>query len=71
MRLAIPASYAVTVVAAMYGGLFHSDGVFPHIDAQFGDPLSDIVVGLAAAVFAAILWEVVTELHTMFSRMRN
>jgi hypothetical protein len=71
MRLPVPTSYVVTVMAAMYSGLFHSDGLFPHIEAQFEDVVSDIVFGLAAGVFAAILCEAITELRALFSRMRG
>ena len=60
-------------MAAMYGGLclFHTDGLFPHIEAQIGDAVFDGVVGLAAAVFAAILWEAITEVRALFFRIHR
>jgi hypothetical protein len=63
-------SYVVCVAAGFAIGLFRGDWAFPYIETAFGDPLDDIVLGLAGGVFAAIAWEVVNELRIAFSCRR-
>jgi hypothetical protein len=67
----IQLSYAVCLVGGAAAGLFFGDTVFPQLEALVGDPLDDIVLGLAAALFAAIAWEMVSELNAVFPRMRR
>ena len=64
-------SYAVCLVGVAAVGLLFGHKVFPKLEALLGDPLNDIVLGLAAALFAAIAWEVVSELNAVFPRMRR
>jgi hypothetical protein len=64
-------SYAVCLVGGAAVGLLFGDTVFPQLEALIGDPLDDIALGLAAALFAAIAWEVVSELNIVFPRMHR
>jgi hypothetical protein len=64
-------SYAVCLVGVAAVGFLFGDRVFPKLQALLGDPLDDIVLGLAAALFAAIAWEAVSESNAVFSRMRR
>jgi len=43
-------------------GLVFGDRVFPQLEAAFGDPLTDIVLGIAGLVLAATAYELVVML---------
>jgi hypothetical protein len=58
MTRADPKVFALTVTGGMIPGLVLGDHIFPQLEAAFGDPLTDIVLGLWGAIFAGFLCEV-------------
>jgi hypothetical protein len=51
-------SYTIYVLGGMVIGLFFGDKAFPQLEAAFGDPFTDIVLGVGGAIFAAVAYEV-------------
>jgi hypothetical protein len=58
LKSRVPVSYTVYVLGGMFIGLFFGDKAFPQFEAAFGDPVTDIVLGVGGAVFAAVAYEV-------------
>jgi hypothetical protein len=60
MRLRAPKVYTLYVTGGFVGGLLFGARVFSEIDGAFGDPTTDIVLGLLGAIVAALVYEIVT-----------
>ena len=59
MKLKIPSPYTLSVGGGMVFGLIFGDRLFPQLEAAFGDPLTDILLGLLGALIAALIYEIV------------
>ena len=57
MTRADPKIYAVAVTGGMLVGLIVGVKMFPQLETAFGDPLTDIVLGLWGAIIAGFLCE--------------
>jgi hypothetical protein len=55
---------ALAVTGGMVLGLIFGDHIFPQLEIAFGDPLTDIILGLWGAIVAGFLFE-------MFAFVRN
>ena len=63
MKLRIPTTYTLTVIGGVVVGLFLGDRMFSELEVVFGDPLTDIVLGVLGAVIASLIYEVVAVLR--------
>ena len=60
MRVRLP--YIVCLVAGLAIGVGFGGGIFPQLEVAFGEPLTDIFLGIVGVVFAAIAYEAVAML---------
>jgi hypothetical protein len=56
--------FVLAVTGGMVLGLTFGDRIFPQLETAFGDPLTDIILGLWGAIVAGFL-------HEMFAFIRN
>jgi 4-hydroxybenzoate polyprenyltransferase len=61
----IPKLYTLTVIGGFVVGLLFGDHVFPEFEAVFGDPTTDIVLGVLCAIIASLIYEIVVHLREM------
>jgi hypothetical protein len=52
-------SYMACLAAGTVLGLLFGDRLFPDLEALFGDPVTDVFLGLAGMVLAAVAYEAV------------
>ena len=50
----------MSVITGLVMGFVFGDLIFPELKAAYGTPHTDIVLGLAGAFFAAVIYEIVT-----------
>ena len=60
MRVRLP--YIACLVAGLAIGVGFGGGIFPQLKVAFGEPLTDIFLGIVGVVFAAIAYEAVAML---------
>ncbi len=52
--------FTLSVITGLVMGFVFGDLIFPELKAAYGTPHTDIVLGLAGAFFAAVIYEIVT-----------
>jgi hypothetical protein len=56
--------FALAVTGGMVLGLTLGDHIFPQLEIAFGDPLTDIILGLWGAILAGFLFEMFAFVRT-------
>ena len=62
MKLRGSTSYTLSLLAGMAIGLALGEWFFSDIDAVFGEPWADIIMGLGGAVLGGLVHEIVVNL---------
>jgi hypothetical protein len=51
------------VSACFVAGLLFGDFVFPDLEDAFGDPMTDLLLGLLGAIVASLIYEIVAHIR--------
>jgi hypothetical protein len=65
MKLWIPTAHTLSLSGGFMVGLFYGDHVFPEIETAWGDPTTDIFLGVLCAIVASLIYDIVTHIRAM------
>ncbi len=64
--------FTLSVITGLVTGFIFGDLVFPELKAAYGTPHSDIFLGLAGAVIAAVIYEIIAAvIYEIMTHIRN
>jgi uncharacterized membrane protein YeaQ/YmgE (transglycosylase-associated protein family) len=71
MRMRGPTTHALTIGGGFTAGLLIGDHIFPELESAFGDPMTDLFLGVLGAIVAGLIYELVDhtrEIETTFDK---
>jgi len=63
MQLWPPTVHALTIGGGFVAGLIVGDRIFPEFGAAFGDPTTDLFLGVLGAIIAGLIYEIVDHIR--------
>jgi xanthosine utilization system XapX-like protein len=63
MRLPVPTPHTLSVSGGFIVGLFFGDHLFPELERTFGDPTTDILLGVLCAIVGSLIYEIVEHIR--------
>jgi hypothetical protein len=65
MRLRRPTIHALTIGGGFVAGMLLGDHLFPEFEGAFGDPATDLFLGVLGAIVAGLIYELVDHIREM------